>query len=58
MPTLLKYVQRLELRSGPNVISWTVANNREQAYTQREPIRVARIDVVGKDVVLIVGRRS
>ncbi|CAJ0565243.1 unnamed protein product, partial [Mesorhabditis spiculigera] len=38
--------KRLDLRRGVNVISWTVINNREMSL-QREPIRVARIDVVG-----------
>ncbi|CAJ0931488.1 unnamed protein product, partial [Mesorhabditis belari] len=38
--------KRLELRSGQNVISWTVVNNRELS-SQKEPIRMARIDVVG-----------
>uniref|UniRef100_A0A914X5D4 Tyrosine-protein kinase ephrin type A/B receptor-like domain-containing protein n=1 Tax=Plectus sambesii TaxID=2011161 RepID=A0A914X5D4_9BILA len=37
---------RLELKSGPNVISWTVANSRESAGNL-DPIVIGHIDVHG-----------
>uniref|UniRef100_A0A914S5F3 Elapor1-like galactose binding domain-containing protein n=1 Tax=Parascaris equorum TaxID=6256 RepID=A0A914S5F3_PAREQ len=39
--------RRIELRTGPNVITWSVANNRD-AISTADVITLSKIDVVGK----------
>ncbi|VDK47514.1 unnamed protein product [Anisakis simplex] len=38
--------RRIELRTGPNVITWSVANNRDTASTA-DVITLSKIDIVG-----------